>query len=146
QEVNVISKGHKKHADITRPSFGNFNRNEWSFVGGQCSVIKLLAGDIIKALSSNYKCAYADTSHHEDVDALPGRLKNGAVLEYADQISYHQFNYNTTVTPFKLRTFFAGADMVLVNGNHQQAREQVVIICESKRASLQKRLDQLTNV
>jgi len=142
----VISKGHKKHADIARPSFGNFGRNEWSFVGGQCSAIKLLAGDIIRALSPNYKCAYADTSHQEDNDGLPGRLANGPVLEYTDQINYHQLNYNATFTPFKLKAVFAAADIVLVNGNHQQAREQVVIICESKRASLQKRLSQLTNV
>ena len=36
--------------------------------------------------------------------------------------------------------------MVLVNGNHQQAKAQVVIIYHNKQASLQKRVDQLTNV
>ncbi len=33
-----------------------------------------------------------------------------------------------------------------MNGNHQQAKAQVVIIYENKRASLQKRLEQLINV
>jgi molybdopterin-guanine dinucleotide biosynthesis protein A len=37
-------------------------------------------------------------------------------------------------------------DLVLVNGNHQQAKAQVVIIDINKRASLQKRVAQLTNV
>ncbi|HEY2582618.1 MAG TPA: hypothetical protein VGI43_12470, partial [Mucilaginibacter sp.] len=71
----MISKGHnlpvgrhRKHADIARPSTGNFGRNEWAFVGGKCDVIKLLAGDVIKVLSSKYKCAYADTSHQDDPD------------------------------------------------------------------------------
>jgi molybdopterin-guanine dinucleotide biosynthesis protein A len=142
----VISKGHKKHTDLTRPSFGNFNRNEWAFVGGKCDAIKLLAGDIIKVLSSAYKCAYADTSHNDDISLLPGRLASGAVLEYTDQVNYNQLNYQAEFNAFKLRETFSGTDLVLVNGNHQQARAQVVIICESKKASLQKRVEQLTNV
>jgi molybdopterin-guanine dinucleotide biosynthesis protein A len=149
----VISKGYNlpagrqgKHADIARPLSGNFNRNEWAFVGGQCDVIKLLASDIIKALSSTYKCAYADTSHNDAIGLLPGRLESGAVLEYTDQVNYNQLNYQAGFNAFKLRETFAGADLVLVNGNHQQAKAQVVIICESKKASLQKRVEQLTNV
>ncbi|HEY4323875.1 MAG TPA: NTP transferase domain-containing protein [Mucilaginibacter sp.] len=149
----MISKGHnlptgrhKKHADIARPSTGNLGRNEWAFVGGKCDTIKLLAGYVINILSSKYKCAYADTSHQDDLDLLPGRLENGAALEYTDHVNYSQLNYNSAFNAFKLREVFAGADLVLVNGNHQQAKAQVVIICESKKASLQKRLEQLTNV
>ncbi|QEC65710.1 molybdopterin-guanine dinucleotide biosynthesis protein MobA [Mucilaginibacter ginsenosidivorans] len=48
------------------------------------------------------------------------------------------------MVPFRQQ--FNEADLVLVNGNHQQAKAQVVIIYENKRASLQKRLEQLTNV
>lgn len=141
----MISKGHKKHSDIARPSSGNFGWNEWSFVGGQCAEIKDLAGDIIKAFSAKYKCAYADTSHHDDTQ-LPGRLSAGAVLEYRDEINYRQLNYAAEFNPFKQRELFAGTDLVLVNGNHQQAKAQVVIIDESKRASLQKRVSQLKDV
>jgi len=142
----VISKEHRKHTQLTRPASGNFGRNEWAIVGGQCQLIKALAGDIIEELSPIYKCAYADTSHNDDNEELPGRLKRGGVLEYTDEISYQQLNYRNAFTPFKLREIFAGADLVLVNGNHQQAKAQVVIICESKRASLAKRVLQLNNV
>ncbi len=34
----------------------------------------------------------------------------------------------------------------MVNGNHQQATAQIVIICPDKKASLQKRINQLTDV
>lgn len=142
----MISKGHKKHTALTRPATGNFARNEWAIVGAPCITIKILADKIIQALSSNYKCAYADTSHNDDITLLPGRLASGALLEYTDQINYKQFNYNTTLTPFKQKQLFADADLVLVNGNHQQAKAQVVIIDLNKKASLQKRVDQLTNV
>jgi molybdopterin-guanine dinucleotide biosynthesis protein A len=141
----VISKEHKKHASLTQIS-GNFGRNEWAIVGGYCTAIKVLADQVISVLSLKYKCAYADTSHNDEAFSLPGRLFSGAVVEYIDQINHHQFNYTTQITPFKQRQLFADADIILVNGNHQQAKAQVVIIDINKKASLQKRLEQLTNV
>lgn len=142
----MTSKEHKKHTDLVRPALGNYGRNEWAIVGAPCVFIKALADDVIRALSPNYKCAYADTSHSDEIVLAPGKLANGAILEYTDQINYQQFNYNNTATPFKLRQQFNDADLVLVNGNHQQAKAQVVIIYNNKAASLQKRMDQLTNV
>jgi len=146
EENSKQASKHKKHADIGRPSFGNFGRNEWAIVGAPCSTIKLLADAIIKALSPVYKCAYVDTTHNDDITVSPGRLESGAVLDYTDQVNYRQLNYKETFNAFKLRETFAGADIILVNGNHHQAKAQVVIISESKRASLQKRVDQLNNV
>ncbi|MBV8391274.1 MAG: NTP transferase domain-containing protein [Mucilaginibacter sp.] len=142
----MTSKEHKKHADLAKPAIGNYARNEWAILGAPCIVIKNLADQVIGALSSKYKCAYADTSHNDEMILAPGRLANGAMMEYTNQINYQQFNYNTGATPFRLRQQFSEADLVLVNGNHQQAKSQVVIIYHAKAASLQKRLAQLTNV
>jgi len=139
-------KEHKKHTDLARPLAGNFARNEWALVGAPCTTIKLLAGQIIKALSGKYKCAYADTAHHDDMAALPGRLVDGAVMDFTNQVNYQQFNYHPVTTVFKQRELFSDADMVLVNGNHQQAKAQVVIIDFNKQSSLQKHTGQLTNV
>jgi molybdopterin-guanine dinucleotide biosynthesis protein A len=141
----VISKEHKKHASLTKPAIGNFARNEWAIVGAPCINIKLLAADVIAALSPQYKCAYADTSHNE-VTLPPGRLASGAFLEYTDQLNNHQFNFNERLKPISFKQQFADADLVLVNGNHQQAKAQVVIIYHNKIASLQKRVNELTNV
>lgn len=145
-EHNLSAGRHKKHADIARPSIGNFGRNEWAIVGGPCTTIKLLADQVISALSLVYKCAYIDSAHNDDITLPPGRLASGAVLEYTDQISYRQLNYASEFNAFKLRETFAGLDLVLANGNHQRAKTQVVIIYQNKKASLQKRVEQLTNV
>ena len=142
----MISKDHKKHTALARPSFGKFARNEWSIIGAPCTTIKILADKVIKTLSLNYKCAYVDASHNDDITLLPGRLASGALLEYTDQINYQQFNYNQALTSFKQKQLFADADMVLVNGNHQQAKAQIVIIDSNKNISLQKRVNQLTDV
>jgi molybdopterin-guanine dinucleotide biosynthesis protein A len=142
----VTLKEHKKHTAIIRPAMGNFGRNEWAILGGPCTVIKFLADQVITVLSPQYQCAYADTSHNDDMMGLPGKLASGAALEYTDQINHSQLNYKAPLTPFKQRELFSAMDLVLVNGNHQQAKAQVVIIDINKRASLQKRIAQLTNV
>ena len=142
----MTSKEHKKHADLVRPPLGNYARNEWAIIGAPCVVIKSLADSIIGALSASFKCAYADTSHNDEVVLPTRRLAIGAYLDYTDQINHQQFNFNTIPTHFQLRQQFSDADLVLVNGNHQQTKAQVVIIYNTKSASLQKRLDQLTNV
>lgn len=142
----MTSKEHKKHTDLVRPNLGNYGRNEWAIVGAPCVYIKALADKVIGALSPTYKCAYADTSHNDEIILAPGRLANGAALDYTDQINYQQFNYSNAPTSFKLRQQFGETDLVLVNGNHQQAKAQVIIIYSNKEASLQKRLAQLTNV
>jgi molybdopterin-guanine dinucleotide biosynthesis protein A len=141
----TLSK-HKKHTAITRPANGNFGHNEWAILGGPCTVIKFLADQVINALSPQHKCAYVDTSHNDDMSHLPGRLASGADLEYTDQINYSQVNYKAPLDAFKQRALFAAMDLILVNGNHQQAKAQVVIIDSNKSASLQKRVSQLTNV
>ena len=142
----MISKEHKKHTDLQRPAFGTYNRNEWAILGAPCIAIKLLADQVIGSLSASYKCAYADTTHNDDITSTPGRLNSGAAIEYTDQINYQQLNYAAGFNQFKRRAIFAEADLVLVNGNHQQAKAQVVVISENKKASLQKRVEQLTNV
>jgi len=142
----MTSKGHKKHSTITRPELGNYGRNEWAITGGFCTAIKLLADQVIGALSPQYKCAYVDATHSDELTAPPGRLAAGACLEYIDQVNYQQVNYATEFTAFGQRQLFAGTDLVLINGNHHQAKAQVVIIDWNKDASLQKRLAQLTNV
>ena len=142
----MISKEHKKHTDLQRPAFGTYNRNEWAILGAPCIAIKLLADQVINSLSANYKCAYTDTTHNDDITLTPGRLNSGASIEYTDQLNYQQLNYAVPFSQFKRRAIFAEADLVLVNGNHQQAKAQVVVISENKKASLQKRIEQLTNV
>ena len=142
----MISKEHNKHTKLARPAFGTFSRNEWAIVGGPCTVIKLLADQVINALSAGYKCAYIDTAHNDDITVMPGRLANGAVLDYTEQINHRQLNYSADFNSFKLRDTFAEVDLVIANGNHHQCKAQLVIISENKRASLQKRIDQLTNV
>ncbi|MDQ2753583.1 MAG: NTP transferase domain-containing protein, partial [Bacteroidota bacterium] len=143
----MISKEHKKHTDIARASYGSFSRNEWAFVGGQCNDIKSLAQVIIDALSPNYQLAYVDSDHHIDEgNAETPQNKGLPTVSYTKNVNSHQFNFLNELNPFQYRQLFNQADGVLINGNHFEAKNQVIIIDETKKKSLQKRLSQLTNV
>ncbi len=142
----MTSNTHNKHARLARPTMGNFGRNEWAILGAPCTTIKVLADNIITALKDKFKIAYADTVHSDDLYSLPGRLASGAYCEYTDQLNHSRIDFQKALSPFEMRALFSGADMVLVNGNHQPAAAQVLIIDENKQASVQKRAAELTNV
>ncbi len=138
-------KKHQKHADIARPKQGHFGRKEWAIVGTTCNNIKKLAFDLTALLSKQYKIAYVDADH---TAALPASdaLAAGAIGEYTDKIHFHRFDFLRKPTEFEYRQQFNEMDIVLVNGNHFQAKQQIVVIDAQKEASLKKRLAQLTNV
>lgn len=139
----MISKEHKKHSDIARPSLGNFSRNEFAIVGTTCNNIKALADVVIKKLSAKYKCAYIDADHK---DANAALHTQDAFVEYKDKISYKEFRYANELDKFQYHQLFNETDLIIVNGNHNEAAKQIVVIDKVKEASLLKRIDQLKNV
>ena len=139
---------HQKHANITRPNYGNFGRNEWAIIGTPCGNIQQLAYSLTSILQKKYKVAYVDADHKSgDEDEIKSpTLKQGGSLEYTDKINYHQFNIDTKLDTYQFRQYFNEQDIVLVNGNHFKAKCQIVVIDPRKEKSLEKKLDRLTDV
>ncbi len=144
----MISNEHKKHSDLAKPSTGAFCRNEWAITGTGCSVIQSLAGVIIERLSPLWECAYADKQHaHVDDEDFSGEeLYAHAAISFVDNDISHPFRYNQPPNPLHLKTMFSGMDMMLVNGNHLEAKAQVIVVDPAKKDLLIKRLPLLTNV
>lgn len=141
---------HQKHAKITRPALGTFHRNEWAILGTTCGRIKALAYALTTALQADYKIAYVDADH-KSADGAPvlnqdNALDNGATKVYTDKITHHQFSFKGHLDVYQYRNQFLGEDLVLVNGNHFEAKRQIVVIDPLKEKSLKKRLSQLTQV
>lgn len=146
--TNQQPKG-EKHAKLKRPDLGNFGRNELSILGTPCGVIKQLATELIRRLSAQWQIAYVDADHKGE--GRPGEegpdnpfLQAGAALHFDDKISYKRFDYRTNPNEYQLKPFFQQLDLVLVNGNHFEAKAQIVVIDPAK--SLEKKLDKLSNV
>lgn len=139
-------KEHKKHTALKRPGSGNFGRNEWAITGAPCDVIKQLARQIIDALANEAKIAYADALHNDDASHASAQLNAGACMEFMQTPAGAQVAYTGDLDSFTRHNLFKSCDMVLVNGNHHQAKKQVVIIDAAKKGSLQKRVTELTDV
>ncbi|KGL62012.1 NTP transferase domain-containing protein [Polaribacter sp. Hel1_85] len=132
-------KKHKKHTNLERRDTDNFAPNEIAFLGTNCGVISDLVHTISEKLS-NYKLAYFDASHAKDV------AKN----KLSEFTFHHQGNLQITtsgnINKFEQRLQFAQYDYVFINGNHYQGAKQILILDESKEASVLKRLEQLDSI
>lgn len=130
---------HQKHTNLTRRKNGKFAPNEIAILGSKCSVISELVHETSKRLL-NFKLAYFDASHAKNVveNLLSdftfhhdGNLRittSGAINEYVQRIQFSQFDY------------------VFINGNHYPGEKQIVLLDPEKEASINKRIDQITEI
>jgi molybdopterin-guanine dinucleotide biosynthesis protein A len=133
-------KKHSKHTKLIRRENGFFAPNEISFLGVKCSVISNLIQEISSALSSKAKVAYVDASH------------NQALVEpKLDVHTYHasgNFSLAGAIEENKYNNplRFSAYDLVCINGNHFEGSKQVVFLDPEKENSIQKRMDQITDI
>lgn len=142
-----MTKKHQKHAKIAKANFGQFGRNEFSILGTPCGEIKKLATEISQALGETYKIAFLDADHKsaDDHSNLEGStLAQGNALEYVDKIDFHRFDQKGELNPWTFRPYFDAMDLVIVNGNHFEAKQQVIVL--DPRKPLEKKLHKLTQV
>ena len=130
---------HQKHTNLTRKKNGNFAPNEISILGAKCSIISDLIHQVSKRLS-NYNLAYFDASHAKNVE------KN--VL--TDYTFNHDGNLSITtsspVNDYVQRIQFTQFDFVFINGNHYPGEKQIVLLDLEKEASINKRIDQISEI
>jgi molybdopterin-guanine dinucleotide biosynthesis protein A len=133
-----------KHAALARPALGEFGRFELAVLGTPCDGIKRLAAALMGHLAAQLRVAYVDADHKGEEGPGNPFLQAGATLHYNDKIAAKRFEYRGDFNPYQLKPFFAGQDLVLVNGNHFAARSQVAVVDPAK--PLEKKLDKLTDV
>ena len=133
---------HKKHTKLAKPTLGNFARYEWAIIGTPCSNIQKLAKALSETMPPPYKVAYIDADHKagDEGENLPFEI------EYTDKIGYHRLDFAAKMTPFQFRPLLNAADVALVNGNHFEAKRQIIVLDPKKTDSLSKKLNRLTTV
>lgn len=144
EEARVTTKTdkHQKHAAMVRPPLGNFGRLELAVLGAPCKIIAEHTTAWINLLADSFNVAYADADHKPA--GMQGNSDNGKFLEYTDKVSFQRFDLHQPANPFTNRIWFNSADLVLVNGNHFEAKKQIVIIHPEK--PLEDKLDKLSDV
>ncbi|MCP9766295.1 molybdopterin-guanine dinucleotide biosynthesis protein MobA [Lacihabitans sp. LS3-19] len=132
-------KKHEKHSKLSKPDIGFFGRNEFSFLGAPCGFIEEISQRIISILLQDLKITYIDADH--------GKNENDSFSAnvFQDKISHIRLE-KKNINEYEQKFFLNDQDLILVNGNHFQAKSQFVIIDPKKEASLKKRNPQLTDV
>ncbi|GAB2852981.1 NTP transferase domain-containing protein [Hymenobacter ruber] len=145
-----------KHAALARPDVGEFGRHELAILGAPCGDIQTLVARLLPHLAPQLRVAYVDADHaagdaaaaEETAGAVakpvPYVADNGLSAELVDKITYRQLNLTRALDKFSQPELLAHESVVLVNGNHFRARQQVVIV--DPRKPLDKKLDRLTDV
>lgn len=130
---------HTKHTKLQKRNNGIHAPNEVAFVGAKCSIIEQL----VLSISENLKCynlAYFDASHAKDKEVKP-----------VDVFTFHHegtcdVQIRTTVNKFNQRIQFSQYDLLFVNGNHYPAERHIVLLDPEKEASIEKRIDQISEL
>ena len=146
-----------KHAALARPDLGEFGRHELAILGAPCGDIQVLVARLLPHLAPALRVAYVDADHAasdaateaHDLLATEPRpavhmAENGLSAELVDKITHRQLNLTRVLDKFSQPELLAHESVVLVNGNHFRARQQVVIV--DPRKPLDKKLDRLTDV
>ena len=149
-----------KHAALARPDVGEFGWAELAILGAPCGDIQTLVARLLPHLAPALRVAYVDADHAAGDAAsasaaaaaalktalrlVPYVAENGLSAELVDKITYRQLNLTRALDKFSQPELLAHESIVLVNGNHFRARQQVVII--DPRKPLDKKLDRLTDV
>ncbi|GAC1380869.1 MAG: hypothetical protein NVSMB30_28650 [Hymenobacter sp.] len=149
-----------KHAALARPDVGEFGRHELAILGAPCGEIQALVARLLPHLVPALRVAYVDADHAAG-DAVPDPAaaavasapvsrpgpqvgENGLSAELVDKITHRQLNLTRGLDKYSQPELLAHESVVLVNGNHFRARQQVVII--DPRKPLDRKLDRLTDV
>ena len=140
---------HRKHGEVVKPQLGHFGRHELAVMGTNCTRIQQLSAQWIQALRDTCKAIYVDADHQQaDAPAphLPTALQAGAAGQYTDRIHFQQLDFIQAPNDFERKKWFQSFDLILVNGNHFPAKQQIVVLDPKKYASLERKLDRLKDV
>ena len=146
-----------KHTALARPDVGEFGRHELAILGAPCGDIQALVARLLPHLAPQLRVAYVDADHaagdaaggteaaaEASARPLPYVADNGLSAELVDKITYRQLNLTRALDRFSQPELLAHESMVLVNGNHFRARQQIVVV--DPRKPLDRKLDRLTDV
>lgn len=136
----ISNETHNKHSSANRASVGLFHRNELAILGTTCEDIQSIVA-LIRSLFPDRNIAYADESHRDEQTST--EKENSSWRKNQNSI---QMDLQLPDNRFQRLFSLAHADAVLVNGNHFEARKQLIVCNPEKENSLRKRKDQLTHV
>ena len=130
---------HQKHTNLSRRKNGISAPNEISILGAKCSIISDLVHQVSKSLST-CNLAYFDASHAKNVEE---HLLTDFTFHHDGNLS---ITTSSPVNKYVQRIQFTQFDFVFINGNHYPGEKQIVFLDPEKEASINKRIDQISEI
>lgn len=133
-------KKHEKHIKLDLRKVGNYAPAEIAILGIKCDAIAQLSQQIAERLQKTAKIAYLDASHNQD-----------EIVPILDEFTFNDLGIlkskiATALNNFNAKIQFSTYDLLLINGNHYQANQQIIVLDPHKEASIQNRIDQITYI
>lgn len=133
---------HKKHIEVSRLDIGEFGCFEFSILGASCDLITKSANKIAALLSKKMNVCYVDADHK----SLDQDTSTPDIALFKDFKSYQSFIGQRAWNKFEEKQALRSQDLILVNGNHFEAKKQIVFVTNAKKESLRRKLNQLSDV
>ena len=133
-----------KHPPLPRPTLGEFSRYELAILGAPCADIQALVARLLPHLAPALPVVFVDADHAAPVPLALPVSETGLAAALTDKISYRQLNLARPLDRFSQPELLASYGLVLVNGNHFRARQQIAVL--DPRKPLNQKLDRLTDV
>ena len=115
---------------------GNYHKLEWAIYGTNCGAIEAFYKEIENHFKGKFKFTYVDADHSDGV-------KNTML-----QVGKKQYVRDGVVEPNAFDDTFntVVSQAAFINGNHFPGKRQIVIVDPEKKGSLERRVEQLTQV
>ncbi len=131
-----MKEKYHKHPPLFKPIRGKYHRNEWAIYGTNCNRIESFFEKLDQRLSPQYKLTYVDADHHVELEKTHFQIGK---KQFSQSTPLHWNEYDDRLQSWH-------TDAVIVNGNHYPADRQIVFIDPKKKESLQRRVEQLTQI
>ncbi len=121
---------HQKHTTLAKADDGIFGRNELAIVGTTCPAIKKFATQLSKPLSQKYQLGYIDAEHSDknSSDRDNSETYPDTELIHMQTESIQKFSFKKRLDNYQIKSIFNEVDLILLNGNHFEAQNQITVI------------------
>lgn len=128
-------KSHQKHTALAKADRGAYGRNALAIAGTTCSSIKELATQLSRKLSTQYRLAYIDARHPDKSRSATQEnpiISAGIDLVHMQTESVQQLCFANGLDSYRAKSLFNEHDLILLNGNHFEAQDQITVIDSRK--------------
>ncbi len=124
-----------KHPPLARRQLGQYAACEFALLGTTCERIERLMADCLDALAPDGRVAGLTGDHQSPPHAWTAQA--GSKQFFGPQSAWNSYDD---------KLWGAHYDLVLANGNHYPAQQQIVFVDPAKAGTLERRQQQLTDI